>query len=157
MPSVQVPFFCVSDTNTGLSRRMSSRMLRRDGSADAPLCSFRSPSSRCTKPEKGVKRAGFNSPSVLKTRKAQTRTPKTPSREGCAFYPLSALFPASTSKIPPYSLAREVHSSPLIVNPVDKMGRVKNIVDTIFFTPDVCAGAQTSPDVNETSSSRISR
>ena len=89
-------------------------MSRRDGSADAPLCSFRSPSSRCTKPEKGVKRAGFNSPSVLKTRKAQTRTPKTPSREGCAFYPLSALFPASTSKIPPYSLAREVHSSPLM-------------------------------------------
>ena len=87
-------FLFVSDTNTGLSRRMSSRMSRRDGAADAPLCSFRSPSSRCTKPEKGVKRAGFNSPSVLKTRKAQTRTPKTPSREGCAFYPLSALFPA---------------------------------------------------------------
>jgi hypothetical protein len=73
--------------------------------------------------KKGVKRAGFNSPSVLKTRKAQTRTPKTPSREGCAFYPLFALFPASTSKIPPYSLAREVHSSPLIINPVDKIGK----------------------------------
>jgi hypothetical protein len=35
--------------------------------------------------------------------------------------------------------------------------RVKNIADAIFFTPDVCAGAQTSPDVNEKSSSRISR
>ena len=38
-------FLFVSDTNAGLSRRMSSRMSRRDGSADAPLCSFRSPSS----------------------------------------------------------------------------------------------------------------
>ena len=65
--------------------------------------------------KKGVGRAGFNSPSVLKTRKAQTWTPKTPSREGCAFYPPAALFPASTSKIPPYSLAREVQSSTLIV------------------------------------------
>ena len=65
--------------------------------------------------KKGVGRAGFNSPSVLKTRKAQTWTPKTPSREGCAFYPPSALFPASTSKMPPYSLAIEVQSSTLIV------------------------------------------
>ena len=33
--------------------------------------------------------------------------------------------------------------------------RVKNIADAIFFTPDVCAGAKTSPDVNEKSSLRI--
>ena len=26
---------------------------------------------------------------------------------------------------------------------------MKNLVDTRFFTPDVCAGAQTSTDVNE--------
>ena len=39
----------------------------------------------------------------------------------------------------------------------DMFGRVKNIVDTIFFTPDICARAQSSTDVNEKSSSRISR
>ena len=35
--------------------------------------------------------------------------------------------------------------------------RAKNPADAGFFAPDVCAGAQTSPDVNEKSSSRISR
>ena len=50
---------------------------------------------------------------------------KTPSREGCAFYPLSALFPSSTSKTPNYSLAREVQSSTLIVTPSTRGEEIK--------------------------------
>ena len=38
-----------------------------------------------------------------------------PGREGRAFYPPSTRFPASTSKTPPYSLAREVQSSVLFI------------------------------------------
>ena len=38
----------------------------------------------------------------------------------------------------------------------DQGESVKNIADAIFFTQDVCALAQTSPDVNEKSPPRIS-
>jgi len=37
------------------------------------------------------------------------------------------------------------------------VGRVKKTLDSVFFTPDACDGAQASCDVNEKSSSRISR
>ena len=39
----------------------------------------------------------------------------------------------------------------------EKESRVKNIADAIFFTPELCGGAQSSLGVNEKSSSRISR
>lgn len=34
--------------------------------------------------------------------------------------------------------------------------RVKNLADARFFAPEVCAGAQTSPDATEKSPARIS-
>ena len=55
------------------------------------------------------------------------RCAKIPVLEGRVFYPPSALFPASTSRTPPDSLAREVQSSPLNVTPSINDGRLESV------------------------------